>query len=243
MSPWGSLRKRDLSSVEEMDRVDCDPERLTRTYARFPVVNSLLSGWHKTYRHRIRPVLAAKGSASLLDIGCGSGDVARSLAAWARKDGFRLTVTAVDPDPRAFAFASKLPAMEGVTYRQAHSSQLVAEGLVFDFVISNHILHHLDAGQIAGVLRDSVSLSRGLVLHNDLKRSNLSYLLFMAGFWPLGPGSYIWGDGLVSIKRSYTAEELASTVPASWRVEANGPWHHLLVHEERAASEPGAENV
>ncbi|QSZ48950.1 hypothetical protein AYX22_11415 [Arthrobacter sp. D5-1] len=243
MSPWGSLRDRDLSSVEEMDRADCDPDRLTRTYARFPVVNSLLSGWSGTYRRRIRPVLAAKGAASLLDIGCGSGDVARSLAGWARKDGFRLTVTAIDPDARAFAFAAKLPAMEGVTYRQAHSSELVAEGLVFDFVISNHILHHLDAGQIAGVLRDSEALSRGLVLHNDLKRSNVSYLLFMAFFWPLGLGSFIWGDGLVSIKRSYTAAELASTVPASWRVQANGLWHHLLVHEERPDSETREENV
>ncbi len=229
--------------MEEMDKADCDPDRLTRTYARFLVVNRLLSRWHSTYRHRIRPVLAAKGAASLLDIGCGSGDVARSLAGWARKDGFSLAVTAIDPDARAFAFASKVPAMEGVTYRQAHSSELVAEGLVFDFVISNHILHHLDAGQIAGVLRDSEALSGGLVLHNDLKRSNLSYLLFMVGFWPLGVGSYIWGDGLVSIKRSYTAPELESTVPEGWRVEANGPWHHLLVHKERTAFDPRAENV
>ncbi|MEO3942974.1 class I SAM-dependent methyltransferase [Paenarthrobacter nicotinovorans] len=230
MSPWGSLRERDLYAVEEMDKTDCDPQRLTRTYARFPVVNRLLSGWRRTYVRRIRPVLAAQGSASLLDIGCGSGDVARSLAHWARKDGFLLTVTAIDPDARAFAFATGTGSAQGVTYRQAHSSELVAEGKVFDFVISNHILHHLDSGQLAGVLSDSEALSRGLVLHNDLKRSNLSYVLFMIGFWPLGPGSYIWGDGLVSIKRSYTAQELESTVPETWSVEANGPWHHLLVH-------------
>ncbi|NQD86844.1 methyltransferase domain-containing protein [Paenarthrobacter sp. CM16] len=243
MSPWGPLQERDLSAVEEMDREDCDPARLTRTYARFPVVNRLLSGWHGIYRHRIRPELAAQGAASLLDIGCGSGDVARSLAAWARKDGFGLTVTAIDPDARAFAFASKDPAIEGVTYRQAHSSELVAEGKVFDFVISNHILHHLGSGELAAVLRDSEALSRSLVLHNDLKRSNLSYGLFMAGFWPLGLGSYILADGLVSIKRSYTAMELESTVPAPWRVEANGPWHHLLVLEDSRSTRTGQENV
>ncbi|MBT2587331.1 class I SAM-dependent methyltransferase [Arthrobacter sp. ISL-95] len=231
MSPWGSLRSRDVQAVEEMDRDDCDPKRLHRTYARFPVVNSLLSGWHGTYRRRLRPMLAANSAVSVLDIGCGSGDVARSLARWARRDGFRLTVTAIDPDERAFAFASRTAPVEGVVYRKAHSSELVAEGRKFDVVISNHILHHLDPGELAAVLLDSESLSRNLCLHNDLNRSNISYLLFLAGFWPLGVGSYICGDGLTSIRRSYTATELRAAVPGPWTVKRNGAWHHLLVHE------------
>nr|WP_308727309.1 MULTISPECIES: class I SAM-dependent methyltransferase [unclassified Arthrobacter] len=216
-----------------MDRADCDLKRLHRTYARFPVVNGLLSGWHGTYRQRLRPLLAANSAVSVLDIGCGSGDVARSLVGWARKDGFRLSVTAIDPDERAFAFASQAPPVEGVVYRKAHSSELVPEGRKFDVVISNHILHHLDPGQLAAVLRDSESLSQGLCLHNDLNRSNIAYLLFLAGFWPLGVGSYICGDGLTSIRRSYTAAELTAAVPVSWSVERNGPWHHLLVHDIR----------
>ncbi len=218
-----------------MDRADCNPERLNKTYARFPVVNSLLSGWRGTYHQRIRPLLTVGRKGSLLDIGCGSGDVARSLALWAQQDGFSLAVTAIDPDGRAYEFASQARRVEGVTYRQAHSSELVREGRTYDVVISNHILHHLDAGQLEGVLRDSESLSNSLALHNDLKRSNVAYLLFAAGFWPLGLGSYIWGDGLTSIKRSYTAAELASAVPNAWRVERNGPWHNLLVHERRLA--------
>lgn len=178
-------------------------------------------------------MLSERGGLSLLDIGCGSGDVARSLARWAQQDGFSLAVTAIDPDERAYAFAEQTPRVEGVTYRKAHSSELVAEGKTFDVVMSNHILHHLDAGQLASVLRDSELLSRGLVLHNDLKRSNVAYLLFLFGFWPLGLGSYICGDGLLSIKRSYTASELRDAVPGTWAVAGNGPWHHLLVHVHR----------
>ncbi|WP_144658866.1 class I SAM-dependent methyltransferase [Paenarthrobacter nicotinovorans] len=233
MSPWGSLRERDLYSIEDMDGPDCDPLLLNRTYARFPVVNRLLSRWRSTYRRRLRPLLSETGRATLLDIGSGGGDVARSLARWARQDGFVLDVTAIDPDPRANAFATGLRAVEGVSYRQAHSSELVAEGAVFDVVISNHILHHLDARQFAGVLRDSELLAGRVALHNDLARSNVSYLLFMAGFWPLGWGSYIVKDGLLSIRRSYTLPELRSAISSDWRVERNGPWHNMLVHENR----------
>ena len=56
MSPWGPLRERDPHAVEDMDRPDCDLQRLNRSYARFPVVNYLLSGWHRTYRERLRPI-------------------------------------------------------------------------------------------------------------------------------------------------------------------------------------------
>lgn len=238
MSPWGPLRQRDLHSVEDMDRPDCDLVRLNRTYARFPVVNGLLSGWHRNYQRYIRPVMADradKREVSLLDIGCGGGDVARSIARWARQDGLRISVTAIDPDARAYAFASRMPEVDGVTYRQAHSTELVAEGLTFDVVISNHILHHLEAMELAGVLRDSELLCQGLAIHNDLKRSNAAYLLFLAGFWPVGWGSYICGDGLVSIKRSYTPAELRAAAPPTWSVESNGPWHNLLIHHSRNA--------
>lgn len=230
MSPWGSLRERDRYAVEEMDRADCDPKRLEQSYARFPVVNALLSGWHKTYRRRFRPLLGLRESVSVLDIGCGGGDVARSLARWALHDGFDLRVTAIDPDERAYTFASRSPAVRGVEYRQAHSSELVSEGRSFDIVLSNHMLHHLNAADLAVVLQDSEDLATSLALHNDLRRSNLAYVLFLAGFWPLGPGSYICGDGLTSIRRSYTPAELRSSVPPGWHVEANGPWHNLLIH-------------
>jgi 2-polyprenyl-3-methyl-5-hydroxy-6-metoxy-1,4-benzoquinol methylase len=231
VSPWGSLRDRDLQIIEEMDRSDCDLQRLNRSYARFPVVNGLLSGWHRIYRDRFRPILASTGTASVLDIGCGGGDVARSLAQWAARDGFSLLVTAIDPDKRAYSFASRAPAVEGVSFRRAHSAELVAEGGAFDIVLSNHILHHLDADQLAAVLQDSEALAKRLVLHNDLKRSNAAYVLFAAGFWPLGIGSYICGDGLVSIKRSFTAAELQRAAPPGWNVEHNGPWHNLLVYQ------------
>ncbi|MCW3766262.1 class I SAM-dependent methyltransferase [Paenarthrobacter ureafaciens] len=230
MSPWGPLRERDPHAVEDMDRPDCDLQRLNRSYARFPVVNYLLSGWHRTYRERLRPILETRGSATVLDVGCGGGDVARSLARWAAKDGYELQVTGIDPDERANGFAVRAPAVKGVSYRRAHTSELVAEGLAFDVVLSNHVLHHLNPEQLAGMLRDSEALSSGIVLHNDLKRSNLSYALFAAGFWPLGLGSFICGDGLTSIARSYTAPELRNAAPARWTVEGNGPWHHFLVY-------------
>ena len=120
--------------------------------------------------------------------------------------------------------------------RQATSAELVSEGATFDFTISNHVLHHLDAAELQGLLNDSAQLTRRLSLHNDLRRSGLAYALFAAGALPL-TGSYIRGDGLTSIRRSYTVAELTAVVPPGWTAEPHSPFHCLLSHRPDGGSD------
>jgi 2-polyprenyl-3-methyl-5-hydroxy-6-metoxy-1,4-benzoquinol methylase len=203
-----------------MDSPDCDPETLRRTYRNFRYVNAVVSGWRTTYRREIRPLLSRTSPATLLDIGSGGGDVARSLARWAARDRLRLTVTAIDPDARAHAFATAQPPLPGLSFRRALSSDLVDEGALFDVVVSNHILHHLNPQELEGVLADSERLCRpgGRVLHADIERTRFGYVAFALGTWPFFRNSYIRADGLTSIRRSYTAAELRAAAPPGWRV-------------------------
>lgn len=202
---------------------DCDPGMLARTYADFQVVNLVVSGWRSMYRRSIRPGLSTTRASTLLDIGSGGGDVSRCLAHWAARDGLRLEVTAIDPDLRAHAWASAQPAVRGLTFRRALSSELVAEGARFDFVISNHILHHLDSTELRGVLADSQALARRGALHADIARGRLAYLAFSLGTRPFFSRSYIRTDGLTSIRRSFTASELRRIVPLGWQVRRAHP--------------------
>jgi 2-polyprenyl-3-methyl-5-hydroxy-6-metoxy-1,4-benzoquinol methylase len=230
----GVLGLRDTDAVEDMDRPDCDPERLRRTYEQFALVNRVVSGWRRLYRTRVRPQLSGPGRATLLDVGCGGGDLAVMLALWAARDGIQLNVTGIDPDARAFHFAANRKPVPGVEFRQAGSGDLLAEGKSYDVVVSNHVLHHLTAPQLPSFLDDSAGLARRLALHNDLSRSAAAYVLFSAGALPL-TGSYIRGDGLTSIRRSYTVPELGAVVPAGWTVEPHSPFHCLLTYRRRPA--------
>ena len=204
--PSLALRADDISEV--MDSPDCDAERLRNTYSYFRYVNAVLSGWRLTYRRDIRPALSPDRQSTLLDIGTGGGDVARSLSRWARRDRLRLGITAIDPDARAHEFTASQPALPGLTFRTELSSDLVARGERFDFVISNHVLHHLSAEQLGALLVDSERLCRQQVLHSDIERSLWGYVGFGLGTWPLFRDSYIREDGLTSIRRSFTAGEL-----------------------------------
>ena len=223
------LAERELDAVEEMDRPDCDPEKLQRTYAQFWLINSVVSGWRRNYVRYLRPRFDAGRTNTLLDIGSGGGDVPRMLSRWARRDGLRLEITGIDPDERAHAFASARPALPGLGFRRAFSSELLAEGRRYDVVISNHVLHHLDGAQFRSLLADSEQLAAKLSLHSDIERSRWGYALFSVGTLPFFPGSFIRQDGLTSIRRSYTAAELAAAAPAGWRCVQHRPWQNLLI--------------
>jgi 2-polyprenyl-3-methyl-5-hydroxy-6-metoxy-1,4-benzoquinol methylase len=227
------LSRRDTELTELMDAPDCDPDALARTYARFALVNRVVAGWRGVYRSRIRPLLSAARETTLLDIGSGGGDVPLALARWARRDGLRLRVTGIDPDPRAAAFARSRPADPDVRFVAASSAELVAEGRRFDLVTSNHVLHHLDESAFDAFLADSAALAPR-ALHSDIARGRVAYAAYGPLARAVARGSFVHVDGLRSIRRSWRPVELALRVPAGWRVEGAVPFRVLLVRDPAA---------
>ncbi len=222
------LRDRATDIAELMDDPTCDLQALRRTYALFGPVNRLVAGWRRTYRGWMAPRLSDRRTTTLLDVGFGGGDLARALRGWARADGLRLVVDAVDPDPRALDFVRGRPATEGVTFRAGTTADLVAAGERYDLLTSNHLLHHLDAAQLAGMLADCTRLAGTLAVHSDLRRSRAAYLGWSLAARPAARRSFLHADGLASIRRSYTPDELAGQVPEPWRVHTQPPFRLLL---------------
>lgn len=221
-----SLAVRDELGRELMDDPDCDPRRLAATLRRFDLVNRLVAAWGGVARRHLFPPLARLGRpARVLDLGCGGGDVAVRLAALARRAGLQVAWTGVDPDERAIAVArsrvARSRAVPAVVFRCADAATLLAEGDAFDAVISNHTLHHLGPG-LAAFAAQSRQLSRGPVLHSDIARGRTAYALYAVGITPLAPGTFLRTDGLRSIRRSYTRDELQRALdhaaPGIWAV-------------------------
>ena len=225
------MRQRAVDAVEMMDLPDCDPTKLELTYRQFGLVNLLFSGWRRLYCRELRPLLSRDSATTLLDIGCGGGDLAQQLVHWSTSDKLLLEVTGIDPDNRAYAYASRRPHHVSVRFRQADSTKLVQEGHRFDVVISNHVIHHLQPADLAQLLTDSQALARRVSLHNDLRRNLAAYALFSLAALPFR-GSFIRKDGLTSIRRSYTPAELAATAPPGWQVARHSPFHQVLMHRE-----------
>ncbi len=226
------LTKRQPDLVEYMDRDDCDPQLLENTYRQFSTINLLLSQWKRIYKSELRPLMEKGKSYSLLDIGFGGGDVPLQLLKWARHDGLELEITAIETDKRAFEFAGQLDSPEQITFKHCSSTDLVSQSRSFDFVISNHVLHHLSKEQTFNILDEAKNLALQKVLFNDIERSDIGYFLFTTFARLIFRNSFIVPDGLISIKRSYTKAELAEVAPAGWQVQRLFPFRLLLKYDK-----------
>lgn len=230
---WDPLLRRRVPSLRErMEDPSCDTGRLHRTFDQFAVVNQLVGAWAAAYQDRLRPVLRAAQlegrPATLLDVGCGGGDVARRLVVMAARDRLPLRVTAIDPDPRAVAYTRTRAMPPNVEVLEANADDFAAEGRRFDLVVSNHVLHHLPAAEIPRFLGATSSLAVRLVLHADLRRNALALPAFSLLAAPFRR-SFVREDGLRSIRRAFTPPELRRLAPPGWRVEPVGPFRQWAV--------------
>jgi 2-polyprenyl-3-methyl-5-hydroxy-6-metoxy-1,4-benzoquinol methylase len=225
------LAKRDPDAREFMDEPNCDACKLQNTYRQFRIVNLIArSGW--IYRRWIKPELKSHPAQvfSLLDIGFGGGDIALGIARSADRDGLKLQVTGIEIDRRAYDYVQTLERPANVSFRVIDVHELADRGERFDFVISNHMLHHLDPAAFERMLVDAARICRRFVLFIDLRRSDLAYGLFAAAAYPLFRNSFIPHDGLASLRRSYTYRELKNIAPPGWEVRRLFPFRLVLSH-------------
>lgn len=224
------LSERNTELNEIMDDPNCDVDLLYNTYRQFRTINRLLSRWNAIYKSEILPALKPSGHNTLLDIGFGGGDIPLKLARWAQNDGFNLQVIAIDPDPRAFDYVSHLDTPNNIEFLQCGIDDIDSNRQQFDFVISNHLMHHLKNDELLTILNQAKKLSRGRILFNDIRRDDIGYLLFNVIPRPFFRNSFVVEDGLQSIKRSFTPKELSKLVPQDFTVKNIFPFRILLAH-------------
>jgi 2-polyprenyl-3-methyl-5-hydroxy-6-metoxy-1,4-benzoquinol methylase len=223
------FRKRAIDLREHMDDPNGDRERLFRTYRQFDLINRLLCRWPRVFAEFMLPYCDdPEREYTLLDIGAGGGHAAKQVLRIARRKGVRIRAVAIDPDPRAAEYVAEREAVEGLEFRAAFSRELVAEGARFDFVIGNHLLHHLTEPEIAELLEDAEALAEYSVAFNDLSRSIFAWLGFAVFGRLVFHRSFVVTDGLRSIRRSFRARELEALAPPGWKVQRLVPNRLIL---------------
>ena len=117
---------------------------------------------NRAFFDKLRTLGIARPGQRALDIGTGSGTMARGLA------GLGLDVTGVDPSPERLAVAEALSADDGpsIAYQIGRAESLPWTEARFDLVTVGHGLHGLDRQKVAAeILRVLAPRGRIVVAH------------------------------------------------------------------------------
>ena len=155
---------------------------------------------------------------TLLDVGTGSGDIARAAVAAARRHGLELTPLGIDLNRTA----ARLARSGGLAMIVADGSRLPLGPRSVDVVVASQVLHHLPRPAAVRWIAACDRMARQAVVLADLRRSRVA----MGGVWAasfgLGMSSVTRHDAVVSLRRGYTRREfdallVAAGVPARAR--------------------------
>ena len=195
---------------ELMDRQDADPKRLKKTIEQFDLLNRLFSAAMPLFKTQILPILLTDPQRewTILDFGAGGCDIDRALVRHCRKLGLKVKVTALDLDPRVLPWAKAMcrdyPEIHPIT---GSIFDLATHG-TFDFIVSNHTLHHFTYPQVRLTVELCQNHSRYGYLLNDLRRSFWAYVGYTIFTGVLLHGSLAFFDGRLSIRRGFSIAEL-----------------------------------
>ena len=188
---------------ELLDAPDPDPVEVRRNLAEMAMLNRLPGGVASSVS-AVLDLLGSEQQEVVLDVGTGSGDLARHL-----RRRSTAPIVLVDVNSTVLEIAGRnVAGMDDVTVMAGDARALpLGDGSVA-VAHASLLLHHLDPVEAITALHEMKRVARRGVVVNDLRRSRMAFAMTAAGVLALARGHYTRHDGLLSARRAYTLDEL-----------------------------------
>jgi SAM-dependent methyltransferase len=200
------LRRR-AAEAERMDGSRVDPRVMAAALRDLDRLAAMLGGWSVSLAPVVARLVGRSGRARVLDLGAGSGAMARELCRRARERGTDVRVVAVDRHPVTCRLAREAAAGDGsVLLVRADATRLPFADGSFALAHASLVLHHLDEPEAA--LREMRRVAREGFVVCDLERSRLAHGAVWLASRLLARSSLVQNDGPLSVRRGFRRADL-----------------------------------
>jgi ubiquinone/menaquinone biosynthesis C-methylase UbiE len=192
-----------------------------------------------THVRRLLAALPAGRLITVLDVGTGAGDFPRALVRWARRQGRRIRVFALDRDAATLQIAAALGRdYPEITFLRGDALALPIGPEAVDLTISAMTLHHLEPEAGTQFLAEMDRAARVGFVVNDLERSRHAHWAVWLLTRFVTRSAISRHDGPLSVKRSYTPDEVRGLCEQAGLkgVEIVHHWPYLRVCAVRVKS-------
>lgn len=205
---WVNTKYR--SNQEEiMDDLDMEGDLLIDTLDKIATINKWLGG-NKLTLQGVNELIKShtKSEITIVDLGCGNGDMLRELADIGRKRKLNLNLIGIDANQATIDYATGLSnEYDNISYMKLDVLSNEFNNLGYDIALSTLFLHHFKNDVAMDLMQSLMAKARIGVIVNDLHRHALAYYLFKLITLFIN-NRMVKTDGLISILRGFKRTDL-----------------------------------
>jgi SAM-dependent methyltransferase len=195
--------------VEWLDEPNLDPDELASVLHDLARFNSAMLG-HRAVLSWLRRAVEAvpkQQPISLIDAGCGYGDLLRGIRRWANRRGLSIALRGLDVNPDTIRIArTATDKQDRIDFQVADVFRYRPTGPV-DLIVSSLFAHHLSNGEIVDFLRWMETTARRGWLICDLQRHAVPYYFIGLAGKLARVHPVVVHDGQISVARALTRAE------------------------------------
>lgn len=198
------------NGIEIMDDLECSGDVLEQTLRELEIINKWLGGNQITIDAIAQLCRDAPDrELTIADLGCGGGEMLRTIDTWGKKKNFKLKLIGLDANPNVIAFARKniadCPHIHFETVNVFSTEFLQKK---YDIVIGTLFFHHFSDDQLAMFFKQLNSGVRLGYIINDIHRHWLAYHSIKILTRLFSRSAMVRYDAPLSVLRAFRRAEL-----------------------------------
>lgn len=201
-------RSNESEIMDDFEMKGCELEKNLDEIAK---INNILGGNGITLKGILRLIKKKQKNTpiTILDLGCGNGDMLRALSDYGQNNQWNFNLIGVDANQHTINYAQYLSEIyPEIQYKCLNAFSSDFSDLNYDIALCTLTLHHFDDEKVTGLMSTLISKSKIGVVINDLHRSKLAYYLFQVICFVFGLSKMSAQDGSTSILRGFKKNEL-----------------------------------
>ena len=198
------------SEMEIMDDFTMEGVLIRDTLDKIEIINRFLGGNTVTIKglKKILKNQSKNKTITIVDLGCGNGDILRDVAKFGRKNNYSFKLIGIDANLAAIEYAKELS--KEYSELSFKTIDILSEDFKkesYDIVLCTLFLHHFKNEELISFLKTTIEKATIGVVVNDLHRHKLAYYLFkLIGFFI--KNKMVRQDGLTSVLRAFKRKDL-----------------------------------
>jgi 2-polyprenyl-3-methyl-5-hydroxy-6-metoxy-1,4-benzoquinol methylase len=204
------------AEMEIMDDLNCSGHVLRRTLRELEIINKWLGGNRITIKSLEQLLATNNREITIVDLGCGGGDMLRIIDSWGRTRKLKLNLIGIDANPNIVAFAKQnLHAYPHIQFKTLNIFSDEFQKQQFDIVIGTLFYHHFSSDELIHFFKQlKQQVTIGFII-NDIHRHWLAYYSIKLLTQAFSKSPMVKFDAPLSVLRAFKKSELRKMLDAT----------------------------